>query len=677
MTERGRKQTGLAHGWLILMTGWCLIQTAVGLLLGISQSLSLGSVITSALVVGGVGIIACALLRRRGASLNFGNLLRCVQPLNHSERWMVGAMSFLAAALLWRVATRPITDWDSLSYHLPAMAKWYQTKSLTMPDADQISRYPYNWEVLCALFLMPFREDFLAAVPNVLSWGMMGLAVYCLSLQVGATRLRSMAAACLVLTLPHVIENVNTMHIDLPFAAFFMAGLYFAVLFHRTRNVAHCALFLTSLGMLCGIKMSGPVYAALLFGVWVLMEVFLRQSAIRPFQSLDIALLSVLSGLGFLLLGGYWYVRNYSEVGNPFGLLKMQVAGVTMFPGSLDMDKIRRTTIASLFEPTNFAHWTILLGRIKNGLHFPFLVMGLHTLALPLAFALGRKGIKAAHLVGLMGLLLSTGFLYWTTPYSGTSTAGGTELTPWIGQAFRYAFPFMGVMGVAAAVGATTWRTWDAAMVASVLLSGLLCMTHVADSRKILLAYVAVVLLLGWKRLGMTIHLPKQMKPTAQMVAFAVCAALLFGATLVARKRRDAQRQPIYGEVITYLQERVRPEETIGYVHSQRVYLFYGKGFNRQVVPLPSGVTDFPQWLDALRQQRVAIVAVGPGPQPEGWKSISDMRTALASDPASQRQFKELVWLENPDGPFVRVCGQNPGREPLLYRFKDTRSGVL
>jgi hypothetical protein len=167
------------------------------------------------------------------------------------------------------------------------------------------------------------------------------------------------------------------------------------------------------------------------------------------------------------------------------------------------------------------------------------------------------------------------------------------------------------------------------------------------------------------------------MKPTAQMVAFAVCAALLFGATLVARKRRDAQRQPIYGEVVTYLQERVRPEETIGYVHSQRVYLFYGKGFNRQVVPLPSGVTDFPQWLDALRQQRVAIVAVGPGPQPEGWKSISDMRTALASDPASQRQFKELVWLENPDGPFVRVCGQNPGREPLLYRFKDTRSGVL
>jgi hypothetical protein len=31
--------------------------------------------------------------------------------------------------------------------------------------------------------------------------------------------------------------------------------------------------------------------------------------------------------------------------------------------------------------------------------------------------------------------------------------------------------------------------------------------------------------------------------------------------------------------------------------------------------------------------------------------------------------------LEDPNGPFVRVFGENPGAEPLLYRFRSPALG--
>ncbi len=681
LTENGKERIGFIHGWLTLLTAWCIIETSLGVLLGIFHHLTLGAVLTSELLVFVCGVVVWLSLRRRVSLCSIASLLTWRRPLNNLETLVVGAIAFVGCALLWRIATRPITEYDSLSFHLPVMAKWYQTSSFTMLEQfynlksySPQSMYPYSWEVLCTLFLMPFREDFLAAFPNLIAWMILGLSIYLLSLHVGASRIQSMAASALVLTLPNLVKNVNTLHIDLPFAAFFMVSLYFAVAYHRTRSVSYLALFIASLGMILGIKMSGPVYVGLLVLLWMLMKVksvVLRAGSVSPTPQTRAALpLCIVSVLICLLVGGFWYARNYVEMGNPLGFVRVKLAGITVFPGELDVTEIRKTTLMKVFQPTRLSHWRILVEQVKSQLHVPFLAMVVLAWGLLRAVLTRSSRIKIESLVGLMGLLVGTGFLYWTSPGSGVTAPDIKEMTGWMGQGFRYGFPFLALLGVTAAAGASAWRIWDEGLVATVLLSSLLSISDIAESN---LLYAGVITLLMWGQLRVVsqvsavINAPRILR--LAMVS-SLCVLLVYGVTFVMRKRRDNKRPEAYGEVVTYLANHVGQKETIGYLASHRSYLFYGKELNRKVEYVPANTDDVTQWLDTLRQRSISVIAVGPGPQPEEWKSITDMKTALAHNSSLRRAFKELVWLEDPDGPFVRVFGENPGAEPLLYRFK-------
>jgi hypothetical protein len=682
LTQNGKGRTGFTHGWLTLLTAWCILETCLGVLLGILRHLTLGAVLTSELLLFVWGVIVWLALRRRAPWRSGFGWLTWAQPLNNLETLLVGAIAFVGVALLWRTWTRPITDYDSLSFHLPAMAKWYQTGSLAMPEqfydparyAIQ-STYPYNWEVLCALFLMPFREDVFVAAPNLIAWLMLGLAVYGLSLDVGATRLQSMAAAALVMTLPAVVKNVNTLHIDLQFAAFFLAGVYFAVAYHRARSFACLALFIATLGMILGIKMSGPVYAVLLVALHGGLRLIHRGSACPTPSSRAVVPLIVIGLACCLLVGSFWYARNYAALGNPLGYVRVQLAGRTIFPGVLDAADIRRTTLSSVFQLTNLAHWKILIGQIKDQLHVPFFAMVALWLSLPYAVLVKHRRLEKEYLLWVALLFIGTGWLYWQTPGSGVPAPDVTELTSWMGQGFRYGFPCLALLGVMAAAGARAWQIWDEGLVATVLVSSLLSISDVAESN---LLYLGILALLAGAQLKATpqsrvvAHLPKALRLSGSV---ALCAVLLFGVTFVARKRRESKRHEVYGGIVQYLTKQVGQDETIGYLASHRSYLFYGKELNRKVEYVPATTDDMAQWLETLRRRGVSVIAVGPGPQPESWKSIAAMQAALASHPSHRRVFKELVWLEDPNGPFVRVFGENPGAEPLLYRFRSPALG--
>ena len=72
----------------------------------------------------------------------------------------------------------------------------------------------------------------------------------------------------------------------------------------------------------------------------------------------------------------------------------------------------------------------------------------------------------------LFAALIATGFLYCNTPYSsGTSGDVPGQLSSLLGYNFRYGFPFLGVLGVAAAASATLMRTPDKFIAAFVCIS--------------------------------------------------------------------------------------------------------------------------------------------------------------------------------------------------------------
>lgn len=116
-----------------------------------------------------------------------------------------------------------------------------------------------------------------------------------------------------------LLNQVTTLHIDLPVATFFTVGLYFALLYYKTRSPLDFSLFLASMGVLAGIKTPGIIYAGFLVSLLAGLE--LCRAAKTP--SLPKALRATVSrwrhpliGLGFLallFLGGFWYVRNALE----------------------------------------------------------------------------------------------------------------------------------------------------------------------------------------------------------------------------------------------------------------------------------------------------------------------------------------------------------------------------
>ena len=237
-TWRHHPPAGAAHWALAFALTWCVIQTLLGLALGASGLLRPMFVLTSETLLLLIGAALVRRARMRASALPRGDSISAT-PVQLWEWIILGGLGSLAAALLWQVSAQPITDGDSLAYHLPAMVKWYQTGRFEMPEQYLLFRhYPYCWEALSALFLMPFREDFTAALPSLVAWAMLGLAAYCLARLLQAGRDLALSAVALMLGAPIVVSSINTIHVDLPLAAFSMTSLYFASAALRGRSSA-------------------------------------------------------------------------------------------------------------------------------------------------------------------------------------------------------------------------------------------------------------------------------------------------------------------------------------------------------------------------------------------------------------------------------------------------------
>ena len=622
---------------LAVLVTWCLFQACVGLALGAAGWLSLGGVLPCEAAAFFLGLAVHAARRRLA-------LFRVPPPrFMWPEHALVFAFGVLGLTLLIRLATTPITDHDSLAYHLPAMAGWYQAHALVTPGpvgasryAAQVGRYPFDWEVLCTLFLLPFREDFLVAFPNLIAWLIFGLATYLVAVELGAQRIHALTAAFLLLAMPITRKHVDTMHVDLPLGSFFMAGLYFAFACETTRSPAAVAFCLAAVGMVAGIKIPGLIYAALLLAALTIV----RMRAARPARAIDGTTVT-LAAAG-LLVGAFWYGRNLAEVGNPLGFVRVAVGRFDLLPGFIEPAWLRRTSLASVLDPTSARHWRILAGAVWEQLRLPFVIIVAFALALVVPRARAEEPARSSHLRILLGLAALTAAAYCTTPFSGANGAP-PGLSPWTGQAFRYAFPFLGVLAVLSALGASRL---PARGVGVGIVLGLAAV--VAAMTSAVMACAAAIALAGIASVAAVRRTPDPMTSTVACVL--LCVAVAAG-TFWMRARRDVERARAYGGAPEFIATHLRPGETVGYVFSPRSYVFYGKHFTNEVVYVPAQAGNPEGWIDELRGRRVGLLAVGP--VREEWRNRS-----------------EIAWLSAPGGHFVRVFGTDPRSGPVVYRLR-------
>jgi len=269
------------HFLLVLLTGCSIVQVCIGLILGSVDRLNLAAVIIAEMLICAIGLTLIYTKNHTAFTFSQLPIPRIKQHRDLSEFLIILATAVAGFLLLKTLATKPTTNYDSLWFHHRAIARWYQTHSFTLLDVagnwifdhEQARLYPYNWHILSALCVLPFREDFLTAFPSLIAWVLEGISVYLLSIKFGSSRINGMAAASLVLTVPMVLNQVNTIHPDLPLAAIFTAGLYFGLSYHSSRSQSELSLFLATTGMLAGIKITGLVYAASLLGGLGILEI--------------------------------------------------------------------------------------------------------------------------------------------------------------------------------------------------------------------------------------------------------------------------------------------------------------------------------------------------------------------------------------------------------------------
>jgi hypothetical protein len=318
--QRERRPLGLAGNSLVLLLGWCVIQAAIALSLGMAHHLTRLSIGLTETAVLGLG--AVVLLRvDPGLATSVSRAFRPNPRLKWYEAMMTVALLSLLLSLLGHSAITPVTEVDSLAYHMPAMASWYQSHSLEMPVIPWrlFSHYPYGWEAISFLFLIPFAEDFPVALPSLGAWALLGLAIYCVARDCGASRTAGLAAASLALAAPKVLPQVGSMQVDVPLTAFVMAALYLGLRYVRLGSGAYLGLFLVAVGLAASVKTSGLLYAALLMLVVVAGRISARAARRAPQDARGSAPLferaaAVLGACSALYIGGFWYLRNWLEI---------------------------------------------------------------------------------------------------------------------------------------------------------------------------------------------------------------------------------------------------------------------------------------------------------------------------------------------------------------------------
>jgi uncharacterized membrane protein len=206
---------------------------------------------------------------------------------------------------------------DSVWYHLPTSAAFFQSGDtwalhFTDPMALTAWFYPMNSELLHAVGMLAFGNDFLSVLINLVWMGLALLAAWCIGAKAG------LGAACVVAAA--IVLDSGMMAVQAGNAPSDTAGVFFllaaaAILIHgqgepdpSRPGVGTGALFVAGLaaGLAIGTKITllAPV-VVLCAGIPFLAPRGRRPRAAAAWFA------------GLLCTGGYWYARNLVAGGNP------------------------------------------------------------------------------------------------------------------------------------------------------------------------------------------------------------------------------------------------------------------------------------------------------------------------------------------------------------------------
>ena len=321
---------GIALSVAVLLFLMCLTLSAVVLVTGLLGVLRPVPV----LILSALG--AAAALIPATPRMQIAGVLAHARRAVQQHRWLVLGTSISLLPIVIRSAVHawclPPFVTDVMTYHLPKVADWVRSGSLDMVETS-IPRawWPAGFELLqtwCCLFS---HHDGLVELAGLPFMAIAYLSVWAIARQVGCRRMWSLLAATIYIYTPGVVLNSISGKNDVAIASLFLLAVALAVdLWACPRRPGRSFVWLLAvLAAAVGIKPSivfmAPGLVAIVAWCWCFRQQRTDGSWLIPVGAAA-SLLTIA-----MVVGAFWYVRNYVLFANPFHPTDFRLFGGLIF----------------------------------------------------------------------------------------------------------------------------------------------------------------------------------------------------------------------------------------------------------------------------------------------------------------------------------------------------------
>lgn len=247
----------------------------------------------------------------------------------------IGVILFVVLVKYFVASLQIVTESDSLVYHMPFVARWFQLGHIWEPYftayAGPLGYYPSNYELFLMWFVMPFHSDVLVNLVNFFLYPFFFILFYLVLRQFSVRSDLALLMTFVGTCIPVLLRQLGMPQNDLFFMLFFLYSIYFWFSFLRHQKGLYLGLLGLALGVFFGTKYTGVPGALPLF-IFSLASVFYVSFKAKNALKALVKYLPLFVLL-FLVGGAFWYLRNFINTGNPFFPIDVHVLGFTLFDG--------------------------------------------------------------------------------------------------------------------------------------------------------------------------------------------------------------------------------------------------------------------------------------------------------------------------------------------------------
>ncbi len=291
------------------------------------------------------------------------------------------AASFFLVKILVNLFNPPF-GWDSLNYHFTFPVEWLKHGNLSTPitvfDDPSPTYYPINGSLFYLWLILPLKSVFIADLGQLPFFVIAVISVYSISQKIGLNRSFSFYSAVLFALIPNFFKQLQIAYVDVMVGALFLVCLNWLFLLKQNFTWQNILIYSLSLGVLIGTKTTALAFSALLIVPFILM-------CFKNYRKVNLGLVFIVC---ILFFGGFSYLRNLIETGNPLYPLDFGLFDINIFKGVMG-----KAVYAAHFDAWDYSLGKMLFHEGLGAQALLFILPGIF-LALPVAFIKRKKELN-------------------------------------------------------------------------------------------------------------------------------------------------------------------------------------------------------------------------------------------------------------------------------------------